>query len=75
MSSAFTGGPTNYRVTATSTQAGNWGAVAPSNVPLLVISTKTATRFVISSFNLQGTALNAPAGGVTIDWQALAHNP
>jgi hypothetical protein len=72
LNSAFAGNPTNYEVAATFTQALNWGGV---DVPILVVTSKTATTFVINSVNPQGAALNAPAGGVTVDWHALTNNP
>jgi hypothetical protein len=75
MSSAFTGSPTTYRVTATFTQAVVWNATSGSAyVPIIVITTKTATTFQIHIYNDTGAALNAPTGGVTIDWIAIPTN-
>ena len=73
MSSAFTGSPTTYSVTATFTQAGAWGS-SSSTVPILVITGKTATTFVINSDNDSGTAITAPSGGVTVNWIAMPAN-
>jgi hypothetical protein len=73
MSSAFTGSPTTYRVSATFTQAANWGT-SSATVPIIVITTKAATTFRINTYNRAGAALVAPAGGVTIDWIAIPTN-
>ena len=73
LSSAFTGSSTNYPVHATFTKAGNWGTDS-AHVPLLVITGKTATQFTIGSVSRTGAALNAPTGGVTIDWIAIPVN-
>jgi hypothetical protein len=43
-------------------------------VPIIVITTKTATTFQIHIYNDTGAALNAPTGGVTIDWIAIPTN-
>jgi hypothetical protein len=77
MSSAFTGSPTNYRVVATFTQTVDWnsGSGYPADsVPLIVITTKTATTFHIEIHSYSGATVNAPTGGVTIDWIAIPTN-
>lgn len=73
MSSAFPGSPTDYKVTATFSKTGvNWGS---STVPIIEISsTRTSTVFTITTDNDSGGTVDAPTGGVTIDWIAIPSN-
>ena len=70
---AFTGSPDNYSVTATFSQAVNWGT-DNSTVPVLVITSETVTGFTIEVVNDTGGALKAPSGGVTVNWIAIPQN-
>ena len=70
---AFTGSPGNYSVTATFTQAVNWGN-DNSTVPVLVITSETVTGFTIEVVNDTGGAIKAPSGGVTVNWIAIPQN-
>ena len=70
---AFTGSPDNYSVTATFSQAVNWGS-DNSTVPVLVITSETVTGFTIEVVNDTGGVLKAPSGGVTINWIAIPQN-
>jgi len=70
---AFTGSPDNYSVTATFSQAVNWGT-DNSTVPVLVIASETVTGFTIEVVNDTGGALKAPSGGVTVNWIAIPQN-
>jgi hypothetical protein len=70
---AFTGSPDNYSVTATFSQAVNWGS-DNSTVPVLVITSETVTGFTIEVVNDTGGALKAPSGGVTVNWTAIPQN-
>jgi hypothetical protein len=70
---AFTGSPGNYSVTATFTQAVNWGN-DNSTVPVLVITSETVTGFTIEVVNDTGGAIKAPPGGVTVNWIAIPQN-
>ena len=70
---AFTGSPDNYSVTATFSQAANWGS-DNSTVPVLVITSETVTGFTIEVVNDTGGALKAPSGGVTVNWIAIPQN-
>ena len=70
---AFTGSPGNYSVTATFSQAVNWGN-DNSTVPVLVITSETVTGFTIEVVNDTGGALKAPSGGVTVNWTAIPQN-
>jgi hypothetical protein len=69
MSSAFTGSPTNYRVTLTITNNPNFGAFR-----YLSVGGKAATTFVITLRDNAGNAQNAPAGGVAIDYISIVNN-
>ena len=70
---AFTGSPGNYSVTATFSQAVNWGS-DNSTVPVLVITSETVTGFTIEVVNDTGGVLKAPSGGVTVNWIAIPQN-
>ena len=70
---AFTGSPDNYSVTATFSQAVNWGS-DNSTVPVLVITSETVTGFTIEVVNDSGGTLKAPSGGVAINWIAIPQN-
>jgi hypothetical protein len=70
---AFTGSPGNYSVTATFTQAVNWGN-DNSTVPVLVITDESVTGFTIEVVNDTGGAIKAPSGGVTVNWIAIPQN-
>jgi hypothetical protein len=70
---AFTGSPDNYSVTATFSQAVNWGS-DNSTVPVLVITSETVTGFTIEVVNDSGGTLKAPSSGVTVNWIAIPQN-
>ncbi len=70
---AFTGSPDNYSVTATFSQAVNWGS-DNSTVPVLVITSETVTGFTIEVVNDTGGVLKVPSGGVTVNWIAIPQN-
>jgi hypothetical protein len=70
---AFTGSPDNYSVTATFSQAVNWGS-DNSTVPVVVITGETVTGFTIEVVNDTGGTLKAPSGGVTVNWIAIPQN-
>jgi hypothetical protein len=74
MSSGFSGSPSDYRVTAAFTQLSYFGT-DNENVPLFLITDKTATTFVINLFNDQNNPVVfngvVTPNDVIVDWIAM----
>lgn len=70
----------NYAINVTQEGVVNWGtttlfgSTTVPNQPVFTVVSQTTAGFTIEVTNGTGATLNAPSGGVTLDWSALNNN-